>query len=371
MSTKTILIFTDWYSPAYKAGGPISSLVNLVNLLQKHYKFFIVTGDRDLGSNIPFANIQTNQWVDGENNEAIFYCHQSNLSKTLIQDIIETTKPNYIYYNSLFSVNFTLKPLLFLRKNKTLSFLSPRGMLHPKAFSQKRFKKRLFVALSRLSKPFKSLTFIATNETEKKHIEAAGYANKTFIAPNIPDFSLFKIKAPCTKTITIVSRIAEEKNSIGAIKSLSLLQEKVTVNWFGEGITKNYETRFLDAVKQLPKNIDLVLHGAKPKKIIQSNLSGVFFLPTFGENFGHAIFEALAAGMPSVIGINTPFAHVESFGAGYALEPNNYKVLAEKLSVLLTLDNLEYEEKSAHAKSFAQSFFNKSEHLKIYQMIWS
>ncbi|MBK8087397.1 MAG: hypothetical protein IPK31_05310 [Chitinophagaceae bacterium] len=42
MLKKRILIFYDHFYPAYKAGGPVQSLVNLVRELYKDYDFFIV-----------------------------------------------------------------------------------------------------------------------------------------------------------------------------------------------------------------------------------------------------------------------------------------------------------------------------------------
>ena len=49
-----ILIFIDWFLPAYKAGGPIRSIANLVDNLHADFDFYIVTGDRDLGDKNPF-----------------------------------------------------------------------------------------------------------------------------------------------------------------------------------------------------------------------------------------------------------------------------------------------------------------------------
>ena len=123
MSTKNLLILTDWYVPGFKAGGPITSIVNLVKLLHSHYNIFIVTGDRDLGDTKAYSDIQTNTWIKGENNEQIFYCHQNKVSKNLLNTIIEVSKPNFIYYNSLFSIQFFIKPQLILKCLKSFYLL--------------------------------------------------------------------------------------------------------------------------------------------------------------------------------------------------------------------------------------------------------
>ena len=40
-----IVVFIDWYKPAYKAGGPISSIYNLIELLGDEMEFYVVTSD--------------------------------------------------------------------------------------------------------------------------------------------------------------------------------------------------------------------------------------------------------------------------------------------------------------------------------------
>ena len=47
---KKILIFIDWFTPAVKAGGPISSVENMVNFLAEAFEFYIITGAKDLNS---------------------------------------------------------------------------------------------------------------------------------------------------------------------------------------------------------------------------------------------------------------------------------------------------------------------------------
>ena len=41
-----ILMFTDWYEPGFKAGGPIQACKNVVSLLKDKYDFFIFCSDR-------------------------------------------------------------------------------------------------------------------------------------------------------------------------------------------------------------------------------------------------------------------------------------------------------------------------------------
>ena len=55
---KTILCFVDHYLPGYKAGGPIQSIVNLVENLGDEFEFYIICNDRDQLDRQPYANVK-------------------------------------------------------------------------------------------------------------------------------------------------------------------------------------------------------------------------------------------------------------------------------------------------------------------------
>jgi hypothetical protein len=58
-----LLIFSDWFYPGYKAGGPIKSVTNLSIALQKEIDVFVFTADTDLNETKPYPNIQANTWI--------------------------------------------------------------------------------------------------------------------------------------------------------------------------------------------------------------------------------------------------------------------------------------------------------------------
>ena len=63
LNKPVILILIDWFLPAYKAGGPVRSVANLIENLKNDFEFKIVTGDRDLGDTSPFKDVKTNSWI--------------------------------------------------------------------------------------------------------------------------------------------------------------------------------------------------------------------------------------------------------------------------------------------------------------------
>jgi glycosyltransferase involved in cell wall biosynthesis len=69
----------------------------------------------------------------------------------------------------------------------------------------------------------------------------------------------------------------------------------------------------------LPDHVRVRYEGALRPDQVVSTLSGydVFFFPTKGENFGHVVLEALAAGLPVLLSDQTPWRHLEALGIGW------------------------------------------------------
>lgn len=369
---KTVLILTDWYQPAFKAGGPITSIVNACELLKDDYNFYILTSNKDLDQES--LVVKVNKWVEGKNGEFVYYLEKS-LTKKLLISVIDNLKPEIIWLNSMFSLNFTIRPLLILPKSINAKiFLSPRGMLHKQAFSQKGLKKKFFLKLLALSSNFKKAVLVASNEEEKNQITFHGLKNGLIVLPNIPKISLLKTdrdKAP-KKVITIISRIAPEKNALFAVNVLSKLDQKCKVNWIGEGKDMVYIDRFRTQTKQLPSHIEFYEMGAQKEDIIKEVLeqTKVFYLPTLGENFGHAIYEALATGTPAVIGTNTPFKEITQSNAGFAVDATDTHKNQQAITTILNSSDEGWHIYSKNAKEFCSLVFVKEDAKSAYINNW-
>jgi hypothetical protein len=68
-----LLIFTDWFTPGYKAGGPVRSLLNLTRGLQEEVDIYVFTSNKDLGAKEPYPDIPANEWVTFEGEIRVFY----------------------------------------------------------------------------------------------------------------------------------------------------------------------------------------------------------------------------------------------------------------------------------------------------------
>src|SRR6478672_2504693 len=187
---KTILLFTDWYEPGFKAGGPIQSCKNIVNMMSDEYDFNIFTSDRDLGDKHSYSNISRDTWVALPNGAKVWYASPENVKSSNIRKIITEVNPEIIYLNSMFSPGFSLLPLWILRslRYKGRIILAPRGMLNTSAVSRKKWKKKIFLSLFALSKLSKKIVFHATDKQEQADIQKYFRNNvQVLLIENIPN----------------------------------------------------------------------------------------------------------------------------------------------------------------------------------------
>ena len=75
---KPVILLTGPYLPGKKFGGPVKSILNLVNALKNEFEFKIVTGDRDLGSKHTYANVTIGKWNNIEGVQ-VFYTPQKKV----------------------------------------------------------------------------------------------------------------------------------------------------------------------------------------------------------------------------------------------------------------------------------------------------
>ena len=106
------MVFT-WY----KAGGPIISISNFINQLSNDFEISVVTSDRDFGDKNPYRDINTGVWIK-KKNFRIMYLKNRKQNILTYNDLLNEKLYDYIYLNSLFSLKFTLYPLITAKFKK-------------------------------------------------------------------------------------------------------------------------------------------------------------------------------------------------------------------------------------------------------------
>lgn len=369
MSKKRILIFIDWFTPGYRAGGPVQSIINLINNLGNEMDISIVTSNKDLGDSTPYTNIPYNIWITKERCRAMYLdvAHQ-NLNQYNI--LLSEQAYDFIYLNSLFSIYFTLLPLWAVRKEKIKIILAPRGMLGDGALNIKKKKKQLFLMLFRLSGFTKKIIWHATAMNEvmeiKKHF---GKDVQVRLAPNFSASMLKKVHVKEKKInelqLFFLSRIAEKKNLKAALQYLAKIDPMYHIDFtiIGPVDEEDYWSDCQQIIYKMPSHIEVQYEGAIPNQALVKYLEGqhAILLPTYHENFGHVIMEAWQNACLAIISDQTPWSHLAEKHIGWDIPLDESEQFIKTIETIAAMDQEHFTSMSSAAVEYAWAFTHNPE----------
>lgn len=246
--------------------------------------------------------------------------------------------------------------------------LSPRGEFAPGALSLKSWKKKIYRRFVRRAALTNEVWLHATADHERRDIESAGLRCRGILqAPNVrllPDLAELKPSASLGKLqIAFLGRVSPVKNLEFALDVLATVSAPVNFNIYGPMVDKNYWTWLQARITQLPDHIAVTMYGALQHDRVPNMMAAhdLFFLPTLGENFGHAISEALSAGLPALIADTTPWRGLQAAGAGWDLSLARPDLFAQAIQEMAQASTLQRQAMRKAARRFAEDTFAASD----------
>jgi len=214
----------------------------------------------------------------------------------------------------------------FARKRNIPYILSPHGMLEPWALNSHRLKKQIGLFLFQFKDLEKATCLHATSFMEAENIRKLGFKNPIAIIPNGIDLTEFKLpglkEANESRTLLFLSRIHPKKGIEILIEAWSLIDTSIRKSWQVK-IAGNGEPQYLASLKKLIEDKglenEILIIGAKfgKEKLSTYQQADLFVLPTYSENFGIVIAEALACGVPVITTKGTPWEELLTYNAGW------------------------------------------------------
>jgi glycosyltransferase involved in cell wall biosynthesis len=224
----------------------------------------------------------------------------------------------------------------------------------PWALRNGRVKKFIFFHF--FIKPFirKASSLHVTTDMERVACEELGLKGKYAIVPlgvSMPDVGVADAQGK-ERTVLFLSRVSREKGVevlLEAWKRLSPKGWRLIVagpSWRGylEELERKVEDEGIEAVEF----IGPVLGEAKDKVYRNADL---FVLPSYAENFGSVVPEALSYGVPVVATKGTPWAILEETKSGWWVE-NCAESIAGAIGEAMRLDDSERKAMGARGRDF-------------------
>lgn len=346
-----VFVFIPWFHPAYKAGGPIQSVANLV-FLDKHRIYRVFCSDHDLDKSV--LNVAPDCWISLNEGSKVWYS-----SKSVTRNMLRETKNGTVFINGIYSWNYNLKPILF--SGAARKIVSVRGMLHPGALSQKRAKKMAYLAVWKFLGLHKKVEFHATTVEEKRHVHSVfGESIKVHVASNLPKRlakQANESKRGGELRLVSIALISPMKNIQTVLEALQTVTADIRYDIYGPVKDKAYWEGCLRTINFLPANVEAFYHGDLLPMAVEGALekAHVFILPSKSENFGHAIYEALSAGKPVITSHNTPWKGLCEAKAGRNVSLRSTEEMTAAINDFAAMEYSEFQIWSDGARSYADS----------------
>jgi len=279
------------------------------------------------------------------------------------EDVVLRIKPDIVHLHGIWS--FELHRCAVICRRWGISYIiAPRGMLEPWSLKQKWLKKRIARWLYQDRDLKCAAALHATAESEAEQFRKLGFKNPIIISPNgvnVPkNFSRVEhVERVEKRRVLFVSRMHPKKGVMELVEAWGKL---VKVNgeegWVCELVytvngdfEREYEAKVKERILSLGlsyQDVDGTIHSSPSPLLPSSPLpltftssppnfiftgalnddekwkayyrADLFVLPTYSENFGIVVAEALWAGVPVITTKGTPWSELETGKCGRWIE---------------------------------------------------
>lgn len=368
------------YVPAYSHGGPIAS-VHAMNkwLVKNGADVTVYTTDINGRArlNVP---LDRETLIDGVK---VFYFPLSFRPWVYSRSLHKALKENVrnfdlIHITSVF-LSASALGAHYAKKFGVPYIISPRGSLMREPLRRKsNLLKKLYLSLIEKKNLAGAAAIHFTAEAEEDEYREAGLPERnSFIVPNGLDTEalnktvpkgMFRKKfgiSPERKIALSLGRLNWKKGFDTLIPAFRMVAEKepkailVIAGGDEEGYKKTIDKLIAGNDLEIGRNVIFTGELLGDMKLAAFREGDVFVLPSYSENFGMTVAEAMELGLPAVVSSGTAIAHYFTMNknTGVVLEKGDTGAWAEKISWLFK--NPEEAEKMAvEAKKLAEKEFS-------------
>lgn len=288
----------------------------------------------------------------------------------LLGKIFKEMKNNLIFHDNGIWLPSNNTICNFAIKNKVKLLISPHGMLEPWSLKYKKFKKSLAWNIYQ-KRNLRSADIIhACSEMEAENILKLNLKKPIAIIPNGIDQQIKNYivnQVFCNgekkdnyffKNLLYIGRIHPKKGLINlllATKDLLIRENwRLTIAGFPE---LNHDIILNDFVKK--NNLEdyvKILDPVSGKDLFDLYQSATYFiLPSFSENFGLVVAEALNFGIPVIATKGTPWEILEKTNSGWWVQPKVQEI-KKAINNAILLKESEYLIMSENAKKLSENY---------------
>lgn len=252
--------------------------------------------------------------------------------------------------------------------------VTPRGMLEPWSLSQKKWKKKLALWLYQLEDLKSSACIFTTAEMETQNVRKLGVDVPMAVIPNgisTEGYSCRDSIDKVKKQVLFLSRIHEKKG----IEVLIDVWEQIIPQFpdWNLVIAGNGEDSYINELKDLINqkslngNVQIIPPVFGNEKLDLYQASSLFVLPSYSENFGMVIAEAMSCGVPAITTNYTPWKLLNGQESSMGVTPTektgwcidlSHKDLEKAMREAMSMSSQELYDMGQKASSLIQKNFD-------------
>lgn len=247
------------------------------------------------------------------------------------------------------------------RRRRATIVMSPHGALEPWAFDHKPLKKRLawWVYQKRL---FQLANLIIVNsQQERQRLRELGLKPPIATIPNGVDLDEFSENCATQqreRVVLFLSRIDPKKGVPDLIDAWHLLADRhgYRLHIHGHG-----DPAYVERIKKIItdsgcNDIALMPPIFGPERWDVFARASIYVLPSYSENFGITIAEALTAGLPVITTRATPWECLVCERLGWIVD-NDVLQLRDAIAAAIHLETSKLEDLRSKAQAYASQHF--------------
>lgn len=283
-----------------------------------------------------------------------------------VKSFVQTEKFDIIQIQSVWDPRY--HKLVKIAQDLNIPYLiTPRGMLEPWSLSQKKWKKKLAMMLYQKADLQQAACIYTTADMEAQHVRDLGIEAPCSVIPNGIETEGYPCRSSeegVKKQILFLSRIHVKKGIELLIEAFAKVKkEHDDFKDWSVVIVGNGEQDYINSLKKIVQSLEMTddirilppVFGEAKVKLYQE--SSIFCLPSYSENFGMVIAEAMSCGVPVITTTNCPWEILNKTNTGWCINLS-LENLESALHEAMTMEASQLYDMGQHASKLVYDHFN-------------
>lgn len=273
-----------------------------------------------------------------------------------------TSKLSILHDNGMWQFRNVLASRAAMKTNSKF-VLSPRGMLEKWSLSQGQLKKTLATALYQKAIVRQADCIFATSEMEAVSVRSYGFGGPIAVIPNgiqMPEALISpKDSEKSKRRVLFLSRLHKKKGVVDLVEAWIKVRP-MNMELIIAGNDDDMLTSILTGmirVGRVENSVSIVgpVYGVEKDSLFRS--ADLFILPSYSENFGIVVAEAMSYGIPAIATKRTPWALLEDNDCGFYID-EGVDAIVHILKLVETVPSEKLREMGLNARSVIESSYS-------------